>query len=230
MRFDDFLDGRTIKIPAGSRRLRAIAVAAVILFLLGLRRFNGGYTGIDVVFVISGYLMSGVLWRKFRATQRVDVVRFWSRRFRRLLPMSVVVVVVATLAYLFARGEVLQISSAGRGGVYALAYLTFWRELVSNANYFAELKDSNFFVHYWSLAVEEQYYLIISGLAVVLTRVPRRRRSDRAQAPSPSRALVIVGMVSALGFAGSLWILRRNQPQAFFRHLVGSGNSPLARW
>ncbi len=192
--------------------LRAIAVLGVVLFHLNFGFIPGGFTGVDVFFVISGFLISRILWREFSATGRIDFVRFWSRRFRRLLPMSVFVV-LSTLAFLYATGNTFSLSEAGRDGRYAIAYVTNWHELNKGVDYFAEGSDASYFLHYWSLAVEEQYYVLISLLFAGLVALKRLAGKTSLRFGTP---LFWVLLFIAGSFALEIHYTAVSQPHGFF--------------
>jgi peptidoglycan/LPS O-acetylase OafA/YrhL len=192
--------------------LRAIAVLGVILFHLNLAIIPGGYTGVDVFFVISGFLISGILWREFSATGHIDFVRFWSRRFRRLMPMSVFVVLV-TLAFLYATGNAFSLNEAGRDGRYAIAYVTNWHELNQGVDYFAEGGDASFFQHYWSLAVEEQYYILISLVFLGFIGLRRFSGGTSLHFGTP---LLWISLFIVASFGLELFYTTVSQPHGFF--------------
>jgi peptidoglycan/LPS O-acetylase OafA/YrhL len=154
--------------------LRAIAVAAVVAYHLGASWLPGGFLGVDVFLVISGYLITSLLLAELRQAGRIDVVRFWLRRARRLLPalflMLGVVLAVMVLAH---PGEVAGL----RGAVAAsAAYVGNWYFAFADVPYFAQFGRPSVFQHLWSLAVEEQFYLVWPVvLAVGMMALGRRR-------------------------------------------------------
>ncbi len=138
--------------------LRALAVAAVVAYHAGASWLPGGFLGVDVFLVISGYLITSLLLAEREATGRIDLVRFWIRRARRLLP-AVVVMIVAVLAVM----AVLHPDEVGRlrGAVVAsLLYVVNWYQVFAEQSYFAQYARPSVFQHLWSLAVEEQFYLL----------------------------------------------------------------------
>jgi peptidoglycan/LPS O-acetylase OafA/YrhL len=138
--------------------LRALAVSAVLLYHAGLDWIPGGFLGVEVFFVISGYLITALLVTEWRQRDRIDLKSFWIRRARRLLP-ALYLVVVATLAYavVFLPGEV-----AGLRGdaLSAFGYVTNWYLIFGNESYFEAMGRPSLLRHLWSLAVEEQFYLL----------------------------------------------------------------------
>jgi peptidoglycan/LPS O-acetylase OafA/YrhL len=152
--------------------LRAFAVIAVVLYHLGLRWIPGGFLGVDVFFVISGFLITTLLVEEARRTARVRVGRFWLRRTRRLVPaLIVVVVVVSALTSVIGR----DLNAGLRMQVLGAAvYGSNWFQVASGASY-VERYEPQVFTHLWSLAVEEQFYLLWPVVVVVLLSFLSRR-------------------------------------------------------
>jgi peptidoglycan/LPS O-acetylase OafA/YrhL len=158
--------------------LRALAVIAVLLYHADLAWIPGGFLGVEVFFVISGYLITALLLAEWRQRGSIDLKTFWMRRARRLLP-ALYVLLVATLAFavVFLPGEVAGL----RGDVLAaFGYVTNWYLIFGQESYFESVGRPSLLQHLWSLAVEEQFYLIWPPvLALVLglgaTRLRRRR-------------------------------------------------------
>ena len=161
----------------GSRRdidgLRALAVIPVVLFHFGFSTFSGGFVGVDVFFVISGFLITSILFREISA-QRFSFVDFWARRARRILPaLSVVLLVTLALGWLLLTAK--DFSELGRTVRYQSLFISnilFMRE----DGYFQPASDLKPLLHTWSLAVEEQYYIFFPLLMVVLMRHVRHWR------------------------------------------------------
>ncbi|MBX3707328.1 MAG: acyltransferase [Pseudomonadales bacterium] len=147
--------------------LRAVAVLPVILFHAGFAGFSGGYVGVDVFFVISGYLITGILLAEI-AGGRFSFASFYERRARRLLP-ALFVVMVACVPFAWAWMTPDQLRDFGRS-VFATTLFSsnilFWLE----SGYFSAAAETKPLLHTWSLAVEEQYYLVFPILMVVLWR------------------------------------------------------------
>src|SRR5689334_4184892 len=150
--------------------LRALAVAAVFLYHSRIDWLPGGFFGVDLFFVLSGYLITSLLLVEWDAGTRIDLRRFWLRRARRLLPALVVVVLAALLlAAIFARGDL----ARTRGdAVSSLLYYTNWHLILANHSYFVRMGNPSLLQHLWSLAVEEQFYviwplLLVPGLVLI---------------------------------------------------------------
>jgi peptidoglycan/LPS O-acetylase OafA/YrhL len=160
--------------PPGSRRyagldgMRAFAVAIVLVYHLFPGILPGGFIGVDVFFVISGFLITSLLMRERTATGRVDLRRFWMRRIRRLVPAIVVLVIVCSTAALAIGGDVLV--GLGRQILGAATFSANWLSIAADSSYFSQ-DAPELFRNLWSLAVEEQFYvvwpLVLLGLALV---------------------------------------------------------------
>ena len=151
--------GNTTYIPynAGIDGIRAIAVLAVIAYHSGISRFSGGFLGVEIFFVISGYLITALLLAEYATNNRIDIKRFWNRRARRLFPALIAYIGGATaLAYLTARDVVPTKSEI----FAAFGYVYNWFSIFQDVSYTEGFERKNFFHHLWSLAVEEQFYLI----------------------------------------------------------------------
>jgi peptidoglycan/LPS O-acetylase OafA/YrhL len=138
--------------------LRALAVIAVLLYHAGISWLPGGFLGVEVFFVLSGYLITALLLAEWRTKGSVDVKAFWMRRARRLLP-ALYLLIVATLAYalVFLPGEV---ASLRNDALAAFGYVTNWYLVLGHESYFEAVGRPSLLKHLWSLAVEEQFYLV----------------------------------------------------------------------
>jgi len=147
--------------------LRAVAVACVLLYHAGIPLAGGGYVGVDVFFVISGYLITGLLLRELEKTGTVSLARFYSRRAKRLLPLTVVVLAfVVVLSWLLF--DPIRMDETSFGVVAAGLYVMNWLLAVEAADYFAAGLQASPVQHFWTLAVEEQFYLIWPALLLVV--------------------------------------------------------------
>ncbi len=177
--------------------LRALAVMAVLLYHADLAWIPGGFLGVEVFFVISGYLISALLLAEWRQKGRIDLKDFWLRRARRLLPaLYVLLVVTLAFAVVFLPGEV-----AGLRGdvVAAVGYVTNWFLIFGQESYFESVGRPSVLQHLWSLAVEEQFYLIwpvvlAVGLGLGATRLRRRRVLTVALAGATASAVAMALM------------------------------------
>lgn len=136
--------------------LRAIAVVAVVVYHLWPSALPGGLIGVDLFFVISGYLITALLLREAAYTGKMHLPQFWMRRLRRLVPAMVLCVIVCTSLALAIGGDALV--SMPRQVLSALTYTSNWASLLGDNDYFAQ-NSPEIFTNFWSLALEEQFYL-----------------------------------------------------------------------
>jgi peptidoglycan/LPS O-acetylase OafA/YrhL len=187
--------------------LRGVAILLVVAFHAGVPRMSGGYVGVDVFFVLSGFLITGLLAREVADTGNVDLAEFYARRARRLLP-ALLVVLLATVAaglWLYAPIDQQPIASDARAVALHYGNVLFARSAV---DYHAS--SGNPFLHTWSLAVEEQFYLIWPLLFALVGRWYSGK--DSAKRP----LLVAVALAGVISFMLSVWLTRVSQPWAFF--------------
>lgn len=189
--------------------LRAIAVLAVLAFHLWPGALPGGYVGVDVFFVISGYLITGLLLKEYESTGTISVARFYKRRIRRLLPAAtlVLIVVTACIALLPAsRWE----DVAGDIAASAL-YAQNWWLAHQAVDYLASENAPSPVQHFWSLSVEEQYYIVWPLLILGATHLSRWT----ARHPRKAFGAFIVG-IGAASLAYSIFLTPRNPGVAYF--------------
>lgn len=157
--------------------LRALSILLVVAFHAGLDRFGGGYVGVDVFFVLSGYLITGLLIREQQNTGRIGLLDFYARRARRLLPLAALVLLSTLLAGLALLPPLLRAGLLADVRASAL-YFANWRYASQTTAYSdAEVTDT-LLLHYWSLSVEEQFYVLWPLLIMLAASLARRRRSD----------------------------------------------------
>ena len=183
--------------------LRAVAVVAVIAFHLG--RLPGGYLGVDLFFVLSGYLITSILLAEQMNSGRTDVRRFWRRRIRRLLPASLLVVTASVLASRALLAPAVQRSTL-KEALATLAYVANWLQIATEHDYWAQFAPRTPLTHTWSLSIEEQFYLVwplafvgVAALAARRAAVLNRDRSAQFVA-----VLAGVGGVASMAWASIL--------------------------
>lgn len=190
--------------------LRAIAVGLVLLYHAGLPFLPGGYAGVDVFFVISGFLITSQLISEVERTGRVSLPRFYARRAKRLLPAAgVVLAVTAALTYLFLPR--IRWQEIGGDIASAALYLVNWRLADRSVDYLAEDSEASPVQHFWSLAVEEQYYLVWPLVIVAVTLIARAVRIPLRRALFVSLAAIVVA-----SFVWSVLATSHSPAQAYF--------------
>jgi peptidoglycan/LPS O-acetylase OafA/YrhL len=159
---------------AGLDGIRAVAVIGVLGFHAGVPWFGGGLLGVDIFFVLSGYLITSLLVQEWSGSGTVAFLRFYERRARRLLPgLFLLMLLVAAYARWFAEPSTL---STLRGDAFStLAYVANWRFIFSGQSYFVRYGPPSPLLHTWSLAVEEQFYVVWPALALFVLRHRGRR-------------------------------------------------------
>lgn len=178
--------------------LRAIAVTAVVAFHVGLPGWQDGFAGIDVFFVISGFLIGTLLLDEHAAKGRISFLDFYARRMRRILPAMFVVVAATVLAAVFLLNPLEQQRStmeAALASTLFLANIFFWR---TTGGYFDDTAETMPLLNMWSLGVEEQWYmvfpLLLVGLLAVLARVGKTE-ADRSR-----KLLLVFGLILLASF------------------------------
>jgi peptidoglycan/LPS O-acetylase OafA/YrhL len=197
--------------------LRAVAVLAVVLFHADVPGVGGGYVGVDVFFVISGFLITGLLWREASTAGTIRLRRFYGARARRLLPASATVGVITAIGSALLLPPLLARIVIGDGIASALYVGNYWF-ILRGVDYLAADTPPSPFQHYWSLGVEEQFYLVWPALILGTAWFIRRaRRRTRAQATSSKRPyLVVLAVVAAVSFVVSLTATFAVPSVAFF--------------
>ena len=137
--------------------LRGLAVVAVLFFHAG--KMPGGFLGVDLFFALSGFLITTLLLAEVQATHRVHLLAFWGRRFRRLLPAVLFLLVVVTVITTIV-ASVPERAATLDDGPWVQAYLANWHAIAGNSGYWASFDLPRMFGHLWSLAIEEQFYVV----------------------------------------------------------------------
>jgi len=196
--------------------LRAVAVVAVVLFHADVPGVGGGYIGVDVFFVISGFLITGLLWREVSTSGTVRLRNFYGARARRLLPASATVGVVTAIAAAFLLPP-LQAHSAFGDGIASALYVGNYWFILHGVDYLAPVMPPSPFEHYWSLGVEEQFYFVWPAMIIGTAWLVRRaRRGKHARATTQRPFFVLLTFIAATSFALSLVLTYVVPAVAFF--------------
>jgi peptidoglycan/LPS O-acetylase OafA/YrhL len=181
--------------------LRAIAVLSVVLYHFGVPGLGGGFIGVDVFFVISGFLIGGLLWREQSTTGSISLKRFYIRRIKRLAPAYVAMAIATLIAAYFILLP-FEFRAFGKSLIAATVYLSnvnFFRE----AGYFDSASDDKALLHTWSLSVEEQFYIVLPLLMLLLIR-------------RPTSLYVTLWTLFLASLIACLWMTPKSQPAAFY--------------
>lgn len=181
--------------------LRALAVVPIVLFHAGFTFLPGGFVGVDVFFVISGYLITALIVRDLNDTS-FSLWNFYRRRTARILP-AMILVVAATLIFGYITLLPSEISGLTQSAISTLTFLSNVY-FFTNTDYFAVSAEAMPLLHTWSLAVEEQYYIFYPLLLLIIYRT------------RPDLAKHIVMALTVLSFFGALWLARSRPDAAFY--------------
>jgi peptidoglycan/LPS O-acetylase OafA/YrhL len=189
--------------------LRAVSIVGVVLFHAKVPHFTGGFVGVDVFFVISGFLITGQLVREAERRGRIRMGAFFARRAKRLLPAAALVIAVTAVVALFA-APLLRVFTACFDLLWSMFYIGNWRFIKQGNDYLAGNSDYNVALHFWSLAVEEQFYLVWPLLLLLSICIARRR-------DYPVRYVVcgVMAAVSLVSFAAGVWLTHANPSLAY---------------
>jgi peptidoglycan/LPS O-acetylase OafA/YrhL len=183
-------DSHVIRYRADVDGLRAIAVLSVVFFHLSRQGLAGGYLGVDMFFVLSGYLISSIIWREAQE-RRFSILRFYERRIRRIMPALLLLLFLTTLAsaLLLLPNDLIGYGKSLLATLVFSANIYFFRD----TDYFSPAAELKPLLHIWSLGVEEQFYILFPLILILLARW------------CPRRALYAVGML-AIGSLAADWI------------------------
>ena len=192
--------------------LRGIAVLLVVAFHAHIQLWRGGFLGVDIFFVLSGYLITALLLQELESSGTLNLVGFYARRARRLLPAAAVVVVFVVVAGIFLLSPIEQIRYSKTALATTLYSSNLWF-IHQSSDYFAADTANNPLLHTWSLAVEEQFYFVWPVLVWIGFRMSRSR----------SGLCKFLAGISGLSLVACIWLTQTNQPWAFF-------GSPARAW
>ncbi|WP_166390913.1 acyltransferase family protein [Nocardioides ochotonae] len=201
--------------------MRALAVLAILLYHAGYSPYPGGFVTLDVFFVVSGFLITFLLLREIRRDATISLVGFYARRARRILPAATFVTLV-TVAASWHFLNVVDARHAAYDGLWAAFFGANVRFAMEDTDYFAQDVPPSPLQHYWSLAVEEQFYLVLPLVLVLCLLWVRRRRAGvrsgvRAAERSPLPAIAaLLGVMTLASFAWSLHASSASPDTAYF--------------
>lgn len=203
--------------------LRAVAVIFVLLHHAQQTLLPGGFAGVDVFFVVSGFVITTQLVKEVERTGRVDLVAFYSRRAKRLLPAATLVLITTTVGAWLLASRVQWVTISG-DIVGSALYVVNWVFAARSVDYLAEDVDPSPVQHFWSLAVEEQFYFIwpvlilgLSALAVLWRQ--RAGKTDGADTSRSTRTVLALGLTVVVvvpSLAWSIWYTASDPLQAYF--------------
>jgi peptidoglycan/LPS O-acetylase OafA/YrhL len=205
--------------------LRAVAILPVLLFHAGVSTFSGGYVGVDVFFVISGYLITGIIAREIDQG-RFSILAFYERRARRILPalLAVIAFVLLGASLLYLPGDFESVPKSALAATFFVSNVTFFLE----TGYFQGGAETKPLLHTWSLAIEEQFYIGFPILLMLLARyLPSWRTAVVAVIALFSFALAVATQTDGSGFA--FYLLPPRAWELFAGSLVALGVIPTVR-
>ena len=186
--------------------LRAVAVILVLLYHAQIPGFTGGYVGVDVFFVLSGFLITGILLRERQSSGRISLPGFYARRARRILPAAALVLLATVVASALLMPS-LTVPDTTRDAAAAALYVSNIRFGIQATDYLAALQAPSPVLHYWSLSVEEQFYVFWPAIVILVC----------GRGGSIGRRIGIAALaISLVSVALSVWLTDVNAPWAFF--------------
>lgn len=178
-------------------------MVGVLLFHGGFEWARGGFLGVSTFFTLSGFLITNLLVREWEGSASLDLLRFWGRRLRRLLPAALAAIVVIGLVW-WRIGTPEQLSSLRGDMLASLGYVANWRLWTAGVSYGSLFSEPTPFQHFWSLAIEEQFYVVFPLVVLVAMRVGGRR------------LLTIVCTAAAALSIGLMWVLRTDFDRVYY--------------
>jgi len=172
--------------------LRGLAVLAIIVYHSQVGWAPGAFLGVSTFLTLSGFLITGLLLAEHRRTSSVSLRRFWSRRLRRLMPASTAVIIAIVIGT-WILGDSTQLARLRGDAFSSLGYVSNWRFIAAGDQYGAAFASPSPFTHFWTLSVEEQFYVVLPALVAVVLVLSRGSRR------------VLVGVLGALVAASLVW-------------------------
>jgi peptidoglycan/LPS O-acetylase OafA/YrhL len=188
--------------------LRAVAVILVLLYHAQIPFFGAGYVGVDVFFVLSGFLITGILLRERESSGAISLPGFYARRARRILPAAALVLLVTVIAAALFMPP-LTVPDTTRDAAAAALYFSNMRFALQATDYLASQQAASPILHYWSLGVEEQFYVFWPAIVLLVCKV-------RAGGSIGRRIGITALVISAVSLAAAIWMTDANAPWAFF--------------
>ncbi|MGI8625637.1 MAG: acyltransferase family protein [Geodermatophilaceae bacterium] len=201
--------------------LRAVAVLLVVANHGGIQQLAGGFVGVDVFFVISGFLITGLLVKEAQLGRGISLSNFYARRARRILPAATLVLVATVGAAMVLLGSV-RASEVGREAFWSALFSVNWKFAIDGTDYFASGLPPSPLQHYWSLSVEEQFYLVWPALFALLLvlfvgRASMHRRRRRVLTSGHLLgAAGVIGLITAGSLGYSILATAESPNAAFF--------------
>jgi peptidoglycan/LPS O-acetylase OafA/YrhL len=199
--------------------IRAVAVILVIVFHLGFDWAPGGFVGVDVFFVLSGYLITSLLVGELARSGRVDLARFYARRVRRLLPAAALVVgvVIVLTTVLMDRADQ---AGVGQDATLSALYAANWRFALTEVDYFAPGDVYSPLIHFWSLGIEEQFYVfwpaMLLGLWAIVRRVRRGAGGGAGAGRGGGERLLLGAVLVLAAISAALSLLLEPGPLTYY--------------
>ena len=188
--------------------LRTVAVYLVVLFHSELTWMRGGFIGVDLFFVLSGFLVTNVMLAEHRTTGSIQLRRFYARRVRRLLPAALIAIVIICLLASVTEPRLVAMSFVNDARS-SLLYVANWNFLGASTNYFADDVNKSPFLHFWSLAIEEQFYFAFPLLLVVLTKFAKPLKKFK-------NLIFGIGALFVVSLALQIFTQRSNPMRAYY--------------
>ncbi len=191
--------------------LRALSILLVVAFHAGLTSFGGGFVGVDVFFVISGFLITGILLADVAANGTISLGPFYARRIRRLLPLSTTVLISTIVAGMMVLAPIDRGNLLGDARAAAL-YFANWRFAAQEAAYGDIRPTDSLFVHYWSLSIEEQFCLLWPVLMLLVVHLMRGRKPTQVH----GALSIVIGALTAVSFVLGVVLLRSSGSHIYY--------------
>jgi peptidoglycan/LPS O-acetylase OafA/YrhL len=192
--------------------LRAVAILLVVLYHAGIPGISGGYVGVDVFFVISGFVITGLLLRERQTRQHTSIRNFYGRRARRIIPAASLVIIVTVVAAYHYLGSLTGHETAV-DGIWSALFLANFHFAATSTNYLASQRPPSALQNYWSLAVEEQFYIVYPTIFLIAARFIRRLSLRW-------RLTVVLLTIMVASYTYSIVLTSANPSSAFFSPLT----------